>query len=124
MDLGSLPDLPFNKYYTYIASVGALAIFLSLFLETVYLNNQTVFEMGAAAVAFGILGWLVEMYWRNWNEGMNTALPHAISKISPGESPFDYMDFDPMTVAFTMFLSRITVFGGLLLTEGYIYLTR
>lgn len=59
--LDGIPDLPFNKLHRFIASLGALLVLLSLFVETAYLTNELVFELGFAALSIGLASWLVEM---------------------------------------------------------------
>lgn len=53
-------DLPFDKYHQFIASLGAVAILAALFLDSTFIGNRVIFEMGAGAVFFGLIAWVFE----------------------------------------------------------------
>lgn len=123
VDSISVPSLPFGKWYTFIASFGSVVAGLSLFLETTFLPNRLVFEMGGVAVVFGIIGWVVEMILSDWSKHKNVQWQHVIRQTPTGESPYDYMPGNPGNTVIVAFALRIMILMGFILVETGLYLS-
>lgn len=121
--LPELPDLPFDKYHRFIVSLGALVALLSLFLDTTFVSNRTAFEMGAVAVGFGLLGWVIELFWSAYSRQKNIEWQHVIRQTPHGESPYENMSGGRMGMVYVVVLSRLLVVGGLVAAEAWIYLS-
>lgn len=103
-----LPDIPFDKYYKYLASIGTAVLLLTLFIETTFLDNRIVFEMSGVALIFGVLGWLVEKFWIDYEANVNMEWQHAV-KASAGtnKSPYDIVDVNRLRIPWIILGSRL-----------------
>ena len=118
-----LPDLPFNDYYQFLASVGVLMMGLALIIEPEYLSGRLIFEMGAAAVIVGIFGWLVEKAVGDYANNANIKWQHAVTKGGrQHKSPYEIYDRDPTLLAALVGLSRFALFFILVGVEWYLYI--
>jgi hypothetical protein len=120
-----LPDLPFDKYYKYLASIGTAVLLLSLFVQTTFLDNRVVFEMGGVAVIFGVLGWLVEKFWMDYEANVNMEWQHAV-RASAGtkKSPYDFVDVNRLRIPWVLLGSRLLLLLAFVGIEIWIYVFR
>ncbi|WP_367175851.1 hypothetical protein [Haloarcula rubripromontorii] len=56
----NIPELPYDNIHKFLAAVGSVLIVLSLFVEPVYLDSETILSIGSVAVILGLTGWGLE----------------------------------------------------------------
>jgi hypothetical protein len=120
-----IPDLPFDQYYKFIASIGTIILIPSLVIETTFLDNQVVFEMGAVALGYGFIGWFLEKFVMDYEAAINMKWRHAVSKASKvRESPYDIMDVNQIGMAWIIGIVRLLFFIVFISVELGIYAYR
>lgn len=119
-----LTNLVYDRYYKFLASLGALIIVLSLFFPTFPFERIKVLEMGSVLVIFGLIGWFIDNSWEVLENNLELKWQHNIAKTDLGSSPYENMDYDSVKLGLLVILSRMLVVGGLIITEIWIYLYR
>lgn len=117
-----IPDLPFNEYHRFIASSGVVFMIIPLIVDPEFIPQRTVFEMGAVAVFFGIVGWLVEYYWVEHSDHVNFDYQVARAKAIAGDkSELDEMIANDPISELRVSASRAVIMVCFVAVEVWLY---
>lgn len=60
MDINLSPDFPYEDYYKFVTTLGALLFWASVLVDVKYPSNETLFRIAITTIGYGLVSWILE----------------------------------------------------------------